>query len=145
MLEAAESFHLTTRVAIRRLCDIRQPPVTQVQVLAQEVVHASETKLRVDWQKDFGDWTVKSGIDWTLWLRAACEFDPADTTERNRLRIARTLGVHESTLDRMSKRVTGETLARSMAGPGLGRTLKAFEALWQNVLNRAARSTTDAS
>ncbi|MDZ7779501.1 MAG: hypothetical protein U5R14_06105 [Gemmatimonadota bacterium] len=133
MLEGAGSFHLTTGVAIRRMCDLRQPAVTQVQVLAREVVHASETKLRTDWRKDFGHWPVKSVIHWVLWLRAACLFDPAWTTERNRLRIAMELGIHESTLDRISKKVTGRTFARSMAEPHLGRSLEAFEALWRAV------------
>jgi hypothetical protein len=144
MREGAEYLHLlATRVAVRRLCDVEQPAVSQVRILAREVVKASETKLREDWQKDFGDWTVKSVIDWTLWLRAACRFDCSDTVERNRMRIAMTLGIHESTLNRISKRVTGKTFARSMAEPGLSRTLKAFEELWQEVLTRVARRRTD--
>lgn len=111
----------------------RQPPLTSVQRLAQEVERDRRT-LWHHWNRtvdDTDELTLKAFLDWIVLLRAAVERAGTESWEE----VAQEFGVHARTLRRTARRRTEDRLGR-LANGGLEACFRHFE---ENVLPRVTR------
>lgn len=116
----------------------RQPPVTSVQHLAEEVERDRRT-LWHHWNRaveDSEDLTLKAFLDWVVLLRAAVERSGSESWEE----VAHEFGVHARTLRRTARRRTEDRLGR-LANGGLEACFRCFE---EEVLPRVTGSAAEA-
>lgn len=89
--------------------------IVSVQGLAR-AIHCDPTTLRRQWRARFTTGSLKELVDWGVLLRASYLASKGTT----RLQAARSVGVHQTTLARIAKRLSGHSLGEFWQDPALG-------------------------
>jgi len=112
---------------LRKIWDPQGPPVTDISQLLRGT-GISETVFRRDWARYVGEARPKTFLDWALLLRALRHSN--EGSPKN-LSIAFAIRVHETTLDRLSLRLTGRRFSSNKTARGTEVTLREFSR-WAN-------------
>ena len=128
-----DSLSPLMRAALRRLCHPDAPPISTVGDWAS-AIGAGESTLRRAWREELADSTPSQLVRWVLLLRAIMWASRGDGL----LDVSIKLGVHETTVARISKALTGRSYCRNRSGAGLTSTLNELWA-WAQASGLIAR------
>lgn len=137
LIRRADRLPTTLRAGLVHACCAPRP-IQSVGELA-EIVHQDRSTLWCHWRQSVGTLStlrLKDVVDWITLLRAAAHI----AVGRSVSEAAHAIGVHEDTISRIARRLTGETLSR-LSATGEERLHEQFHCAIAPILRPAGHST----